>query len=66
MSLSQKTLVIVSLTVVGLVAVLYAASRVLLVRSALRLEQTDVRNAVERAQNALQDDLSSLSATAND
>jgi PAS domain S-box-containing protein len=66
MSLGQKTLAIVSLTVVGLMAVLYATSRVLLLRNALSLEQNAVRSAVERAQNALQDDLSSLSATAND
>jgi PAS domain S-box-containing protein len=66
MSLGQKTLAIVSLTVVGLMAVLYATSRVVLLRNARRLEQQQVQSAIERAQNALQDDLASLSATAND
>src|SRR5271169_4681877 len=66
MSLGQKTLAIVSLTVVGLMAGLYVTTRALMMRSSLTLEAADTRAAVERAQNALNDDISNLAATAND
>jgi len=66
MSLSQKTSAIVFLTVVGLMAVLYATTRILMLRSFLALEQDETRSAVQRAENALNDDLSGLAATAND
>jgi PAS domain S-box-containing protein len=66
MSLGQKTFAIVVLTVVGLMAALYFTTRFLILRSFQGLEQTETRSAVERAQNALNDDLSSLTATAND
>ncbi len=66
MSLGQKTLLIVLLTGVGLMAVLYATARVVILRGFLNLEQTQTRSAVERAGNALNDDIASLAATAND
>jgi PAS domain S-box-containing protein len=66
MSLAQKTSAIVLLTVVGLTIALYAATRVLIMRSFLQLEQNQTRNAVERARNALDDNASSLATTAND
>lgn len=66
MNLGQKTLAIVSLTVVGLMAVLYLTTRALLIRSFLELEHTEVRNAVSRARSALDDQRDDLTATAND
>jgi PAS domain S-box-containing protein len=66
MSLGQKTFAIVVLTVVGLMAASYSTARFLILRSFQNLEQAETRSAVERAQTALNDDLSSLTATAND
>ena len=66
MNLAQKTLAIVFLTVVGLMTVLYTTTRILMLRSFLSLEVDDTRAAVERATNALQDDVSNLASTTND
>ena len=66
MNLAQKTLAIMFLTVVGLMTVLYTTTRVLMLRSFLSLEADDTRAAVERASNALQDDISNLASTTND
>jgi len=66
MSLAQKTLAIVFLTVVCLIAMLYAAARVLLLRSFLEAERVETRQAVDRARSALDDSIADLTATAND
>ena len=66
MSLGQKTLAIVFLTVASLMAGLYVAARVLLLRSFLELEREETYEAVDRAQSALNDNIADLAATAND
>jgi sensor domain CHASE-containing protein len=66
MSLGQKTVAIVFLTVVGLMAVLYTTTRILMRRSFLSLEANETRGAVERAKNALNDDISNLASSTND
>ncbi len=66
MNLAQKTLAIVFLTVVGLMTVLYTTTRILMLQSFSSLEADDTRAAVERATNALKDDISNLASTAND
>jgi PAS domain S-box-containing protein len=66
MSLGHKTFAILFLTVVGLTAVLYATTRVLMLQNFLSLEQRETQSAVERAENALNDDIAKLAATTND
>jgi sensor domain CHASE-containing protein len=66
MSLGQKILAILFLTVIGLTVILQLATRVLLLRKFQGLEQRETRNAVERAQNAINDAIQTLSATTND
>src|SRR5947207_6131643 len=66
MSLGQKTLVILFLTVVGLTGILHVATRILLLRKFEALEQRETRNAVERAQNAVNNAIQTLAATTND
>jgi len=66
MSLGQKTLAIVSLTIVGLIAVLYFTTRVLLIRGFLELERKETGRAVERVHSALDNQIAALRATTND
>lgn len=66
MSLGQKTLGILLLTVVGLTGSLHVASRILLLRKFEALEQRETRKAVERAQNAVSDAIQTLSASTAD
>jgi len=60
MSLRRKTLLIISVTLVGLIVTLYAASRVVLLGSFAELEERDTRRNVERVLSSLEDDRSSL------
>ena len=60
MTLRRKTLIIISLTVVSLIAILYATSRIILLGSFAELEEQHTRQNVERALSALSDDLSTL------
>jgi len=66
MSLGQKTMLIVSLTVLVLMAVLYLATRSLLLRSFRQLEATETRRAVERVLGSIEGQTADLAATAND
>lgn len=66
MSLYYKTLLIITLTFIGLVAILYFVSQTILLNSFVELENRNVRQNVERGAAALLDDLSELSATAGD
>ena len=60
MNLGQKTLLVVSLTVAGVMTVLYAVSRDVLLRSYLALEQEQTRSAVSRTEAALNDETANL------
>jgi signal transduction histidine kinase len=66
MNLGQKTLLVVSLTVAGVMTVLYAVSRDVLMRSYLALEQEQTRSAVSRTEAALNDQITNLARTTND
>jgi signal transduction histidine kinase len=66
MNLPQKTLLVVSLTVAGVMTVLYAVSRDVLLRSYLSLEQEQTRSAVSRTEAALNDQITNLARTTND
>jgi two-component system, sensor histidine kinase and response regulator len=60
MTLRKKTLLIISVTLVGLIVALYAASRVVLTDSFAELEEREARLNVERVLSSVADNLSSL------
>src|SRR5689334_21570826 len=60
MTLRRKTLLIISVTLVGLIVVLYAVSRVVLLGGFAELEEREARRNVERVLSSVEDDLSSL------
>jgi len=66
MSLRKKTLIIVGLTLVCLIAILYAVSRFILLDSFSQLERRLVQNNVYRVKASLDYDLATLSRTTND
>jgi len=66
MSLRKKTLIIISLTFLGLMVTLYFASRLILLGSFAQLEQQNMRQHVARVLNALSDELTALNITAGD
>ncbi|MGH7452124.1 MAG: sensor histidine kinase [bacterium] len=66
MGVRQKTLLITGLTLAGLIIILYATSRIILLRSYAELEAQYVRNNVKRALNAFFDNLLTLKQTAED
>ena len=65
-TLRKKTLLFIGLTLVGLIASLYAVSRVVLLRSYAALEDQDTRKNLDRAVSALMDDLSTLDQEGTD
>jgi signal transduction histidine kinase len=66
MSLRRKTLIHTTGTIATLLVILWFASKSLLLDSYLRLEARSVEENVERAVNALSDEMNSLNATAAD
>ena len=66
MSVRIKSLLVIGLTLLGLVGILYVSSRAILLDSYARLEERDTHQNIERALNAIADDLSTLNRTAND
>jgi signal transduction histidine kinase len=66
MGVRQKTLLITGLTLAGLIIILYATSRLILLRSYAELEAERVRNNVKRALNVFFDNLLTLKQTAED
>ena len=66
MSLRRKTLLIVAATLAALLIALYGTSQGIVLRSFARLEERQVREDVQRAKNALDDELAGLAATARD
>ena len=66
MSLRQKTLLLISILLVGLIAVLYASLSTIILGSFARLEQQNTRLNVQRLQEALEDELQKLSLTVED
>ena len=60
MTVRRKTLLIIALTCLGLVIVLYAASRSFLLGGFIKLEQTDAQEDVQRVLNALDQDFGAI------
>ncbi len=66
MTVHRKTLIIVALTCVGLVIVLYAASRSFLLGGFTKLEQASARENVQRVLNAFAQNLNAMAHYASD
>lgn len=66
MTLRQKTLLIIGVTLVSLVGVLYSASSTILLRGFSHIEQQETRENVKRVQEALANDLAQLNITTRD
>src|SRR5258708_37676297 len=66
MTLQSKTLLIISVTFLGLIGVLYAASQFIVMGSFSDQENLVTRQNVERVQSALDDNLVSLEGTTRD
>ena len=60
MTVRRKTLLIIAITCLGLVVVLYAASRSFLLGSFIKLEQTYAQENVQRVLNALDQDIAAM------
>jgi len=65
-SLRRKTLLIISLAMVGLVGGLYALSRVVLLRGFSKVEEDFARQNLERASSALANELETLDRTTSE
>jgi len=66
MSLRQKTLLLIGLTLAGLIGVLYASLSLILIRSFAQIEEQQAYRNVRRVQEALFDELDSLAVLAAD
>jgi|GEM_PF-785753 len=66
MTVRKKTLTIISLILVGLVVILYATSRTIVLGNFAELEAQTMRKDVSRVHDALRSDLSHLRATTTD
>ena len=60
MNLREKTVIIISITLVGLVMILYAASQVIIMGSFAELEEYNTCQNVERVQNTLSNELDKM------
>ncbi|MEQ8961388.1 MAG: CHASE4 domain-containing protein, partial [Coleofasciculus sp. C2-GNP5-27] len=66
MSLRQKTLLLIGLTLAGLIGVLYASLSLILIRSFAQIEEQQAYRNVRRVQEALFNELDSLAVLAAD
>jgi len=66
MTLRKKTLVIIGATLISLIVALYVFSQVIFLNSFVRLEEDSVRRNVQRALNALNDEIARIHATDRD
>lgn len=66
MKLRQKTLLIIALTLIGMVALLIGTSQFIVLDSFRQLEEADTEQNLERADNAIQTTLNALRASAVD
>ena len=60
LTIRLKTLVILAITSIGLISVLYGASRFFLLREFIAIEQASARENAERARNTFYDEIASL------
>lgn len=66
MQLHKKTMLIIGVTLIGLILLLYMASQFILIGSFTRLEEQDTQKNIERAKDALLDDVKRLDSVAGD
>ncbi len=66
MTLRRKTLLIIGVTLISLIVALYVFSQVIFLNSFVQLEQDSVRRNVQRALNALNDEVARIHATDRD
>ncbi len=66
LTLRRKTVLIVSLTVLGLVGIAFAVSQTIVLSSFADMEERDVETNVGRALNGLREELGKLAIMAND
>ncbi len=66
MSLRKKTLLIITITLTGLIILLYASSRSILLQSFVLLENDDVYLNTERGLQAVSNEIAAMTATAQD
>lgn len=66
MSLRRKMLIIIGITLFCLLALLYSASRTIILNGFVSLEENQVQGNLERVQTVINDDLASLSVTGQD
>ncbi|MGB8216969.1 MAG: CHASE4 domain-containing protein [Candidatus Methanoperedens sp.] len=66
MTLRNKTIMITGLTLLSLIVVLYTLSQFILIGSFTQLEEQDAQKNLQRAVEAISDDLSSLNGVASD
>jgi PAS domain S-box-containing protein len=66
MTLRKKTLILVAITLIGLISLLYIASRAILLTSFIDLETSLVDRNIMRIENAVQEDLDSLLVSVKD
>jgi len=66
MTLRQKTLITIGITLIALIAILYGVSRTILLRSFAELETQTVRRNIERARSVLSESLADLSRSTAD
>jgi len=60
LTIRKKTLLIIGLTLIGLIGVLYATSSIILMGGFIELERQNTRQNVQRALDALFDDIANL------
>src|SRR5659263_208620 len=66
MQLHKKTILIIGITLLCLIAILYTTSQYILIESFKQLEEQDTQKNIERARDALLDDINRLDSIAGD
>jgi sensor domain CHASE-containing protein len=66
MTLRKKTLIIIGITLIALIAILYGTSRIILLRGFAELEKQSLGQNVERAKSMLFENLAALSSSTAD
>lgn len=66
MTLRKKTLLLITITVIGLIGVMYATSSYILLRGFAKVEEQDSQNNVKRVKDALSEEITKLNLTTRD
>lgn len=65
-TLRKKTIIIICATILGLIALLYVLSQIILIGTFVQLEEKNAQQNMERGKNAITDDINRLDSTAID